>query len=290
MRSLLKRKLFAAVALAGLVAAPVSLVAAESAKKPAKPYLGIGVSAQTKEANQDGVTLKEVSPDGPAAKAGLKEGDRVVMAGDKKVTRFKDVVDALANHKAGDKLVFKVIRDGKEQAITVTLGEQPKQKEEAKSAEKSPAYLGVYTQVLSPELKERLELKADKGVLVTEVLPGSPAAKAGLAEEDVITHVDDVAVNNPNDLRSAIEKVGAGKEVALKVMRGKKEMELKAQLQALPAGERFLGKGIEMPEGFDQFPGHFRSFFHDGAKTAELEKKVQELQERVHQLEQKLNK
>jgi len=290
MRSLLLRKLFAAVALAGLVAAPVSLVAAESAKEAGRSYLGIGVEAKAKEANPDGVTLHQVSPEGPAAKAGLKEGDRVMMAGDKKVTMFKDIQDALAGHKPGDKLILKVIREGKEQTITVTLGEQPKQREEAKRVEKNQAFLGVYSQLLSPELKEQLELKVDKGVLVTQVLPESPAAKAGLAEEDVITHVNNVAVNTPKDLSAAIQKAGAGKEVTMKVMRGKQEMELKAHLQALPAGDRFQGKGIEMPEGFDQFPNHFRSFFQDEAKTATLEKKVQELQERIRELEQKLNK
>jgi S1-C subfamily serine protease len=59
----------------------------------------------------------------------------------------------------------------------------------AKSPQKAGGFLGVHVQTLTAELKEHLELKADKGVLVAHVWPHSPAAKAGLKEEDVITQV-----------------------------------------------------------------------------------------------------
>jgi S1-C subfamily serine protease len=284
MRSPITRNLLTGVAFAGLLAAPLAFLAAKPA---AHSYLGIGAEAKAKEGGQTGVTLREVSPDGPAGKAGLKTNDCIVKAGDKDVKTFEDLKQMLASHKPGDKLALKVLRDGKEQTFTVTLGEMPEHLGVVTpAAPKSRVYLGVHSQALTPQLKEFLGVPADKGALVTLVLPGSPAATAGLQEEDIITHVGSSAVVTPEELRDAVQKAGAGKEVTLKVVRNKKEIELKAKLQDAPAGVE-LGAGFpELPEGF--MHGKLRPFFQDMEKGPELEKKVQELEKRVRELEKKL--
>ena len=132
----------------------------------------------------------------------------------------------------------------------------------------------------------------DKGAIVTNVMPDSPAAAAGLVEEDVITRVGDTAINNPTELRDAIHKTGIGKDVTLKVMRGDKALDLKVHLQEAPAGYAALPHywSQQMPEGFDKFSEHFRPFFSGTEKVPSLEKKIQELENRVHALEQKAAK
>jgi S1-C subfamily serine protease len=277
MRSRFLSKPLAALAVAGLLAAP--LLAGTAAKTAGRPYLGIGAAVAAEEgAGQTGVTVGAVSPGGPAGKAGLKEGDRIVRAGDKEVKTFQDLTSALAGHKPGDKLALKVLREGKEQAFTVTLGDAPKAR----------AYLGVHAQSLTPALKDHLGLGVDKGALVTQVLPDSPAARAGLEEEDVVTQVGDKAVATPEELRDALQQVGPGKEVELTVARGRESVKLKVSPQEAPAVSALPhGWGFQMPEGMEGFPGRLRPFLPERGDPA-LQKKVEELEKRLRELEQKI--
>jgi S1-C subfamily serine protease len=291
----------AALAVAGLLGASVFALAAPA---PAgKAYLGI--AAKANESGHDGVVVHGFSPESPAGKAGVKEGDRIVMAGDKAVKTFADLKECIAAHKAGDKLALKVMRDDKEQSVTVTLAEEPARLARAPeptpgaTAAPTPApsgpFLGVFTQPLKDDMKEHLGIKVEKGALVTQVMPDSPAAKAGVAELDVITRLGDTAVNSPQDLRQAVEKAGAGKEVTLQVVRGGKTLDLKAKLGEQAASGSFgpengFGFGPEngfpkLPQGFEKFQGHMPSFFAAPEKVSTLEKKVQELEKRVEQLE-----
>jgi S1-C subfamily serine protease len=284
------RRVFGGLAVAGLLAAPLFATAAPNTRAAKKPYLGISVEPAAKEAGSPGVTLREVNAEGPAGKAGLKPGDSIVAVGDHKINSFEDIKDVLASHKPGDKLKFTVVRGGAEQDFTVVLGEALEQPTATLPQVLQPrTYLGVHTRTLTAELQSQLGLKADKGAVVAQVLPESPAAEAGLAVDDVITHVGAIAVANPEELRDAVQKLRAGEEVNLKVVRGKQEMELKARLREAPPVVAFSEGLPEMPEGFRGFHGQMMPFVSKEKVTA-LEKKVQELEKRIHELEQKLGK
>jgi len=274
----------AAVALAGLLVAPM-FAPADSADSSGKAYLGVAVEAN--EAGKTGVVVRDVQPDSPAGKAGLKDGDRIITAGDQAVKSFDDLRNAVAAHKPGDKLALKVERDGKEQTINVTLGkETQRQAGSFEPSGKPGAFLGVFSQPLNPGMKDQLKLNVDKGALVARVLPGSPAAKAGLAELDVITRVNDTPVNGPMDLRQAVEQAGPGKEVTLKVLRGDKTMDVKAKLGEETANAPF-GRDAwmgDMPEGMGRFQNRM-PFFPGQEKMSALEKKVHDLENRIDQLE-----
>lgn len=285
MRTLSVRHRVAALAIAGLVAAPFVWADTEDqASQSGRAYLGV---AADRNDQGKGVVLADVRADSPAGKAGLKDGDRITAVDDKPVANFDDLRKAVAAHRAGDKLAVKIQRDGKDQTVNVTLGAEPRRQARGTAPpEGASAYLGVFTQPLSQEARERLNVKSDSGVVVMRVLPNSPAAKAGLQERDVITRVSGNAVNDPRELRQAIEKTGVGKELSLSVARGDKTMDVKATLAEEPANtpigrERFP----EMPEGFGRFQGRM-PVFPGQEKMSALEKKVQELEERVKQLEQ----
>jgi S1-C subfamily serine protease len=278
MRCLTTRNWFISLALAGLLAIPLGLHAADAARKP---VLGVAVA---NDADSAGVTLSQVTPDGPGGKAGLKKNDRIVQVEGREVKSFADLQSALANHKPGDSVAVKVMRDGKEETVNVTLGEAPEAF--GRPVARSQSYLGVHAQALTADRKDHLKLTVDKGALVSEVLPNSPAAKAGLQENDVITRVGDTEVATPEELRAAIQKAHPDQEVTLKVIRGKQEMELKARLQGMSAAEEALGTSPERPEGFGPFSGKLPQFFMDIEKLPALEKKVQELERRIHELEQ----
>jgi S1-C subfamily serine protease len=280
----------AALALMGLLSAPMFAVA-DAPPASAKAYLGI--AAEPGVAGQAGVVIRDVSPESPAGKAGLKEGDRILSVGDKAVQSFQDLRDNVANHKPGDKLSLKVQRDGKEQSMDVTLAPAPvRQVRGPETPEQGSAFLGVFTQPLNAPMKEHLKLKADKGVLVARVLPDSPAAKAGLAELDVVARAGDTAVNSPEDLRQAVEKAGPGKEMTLQVIRGDKTLDLKATLGEESAREAFPDHGgrMQLPEGFGKFQDRMPSFFLGQDKVSALEKKIHELENRIEQLERNQGK
>ena len=94
-------------------------------------------------------------------------------------------------------------------------------------------YLGVGAQDLTPTLAESLGLKAQRGALVADVQPDSPAGKAGLKNGDVITAVNGDKVEDANRLTFAIGAVSPGTKVELDVLR-----DGKTQTLTVTAGER----------------------------------------------------
>ncbi|MCA9592572.1 MAG: PDZ domain-containing protein, partial [Myxococcales bacterium] len=75
---------------------------------------------------------------------------------------------------------------------------------------------------------------SDQGALVRFVMPGGPADKAGLRNDDVILKFEGETVQGPEKLRWLASLAGVGKTVKLEVMRGKRKMELSVMLGELP--------------------------------------------------------
>ncbi|QDT14771.1 trypsin-like peptidase domain-containing protein [Alienimonas californiensis] len=92
------------------------------------------------------------------------------------------------------------------------------------------AFLGVYMQPLDPSAAEALGVPTDAGVLVADVIQGSPAEAAGVEEGDVIVSLDGRDVSDPRQLSRLVERLEIGKEVPLNVIRdgGRRTLQLKA--------------------------------------------------------------
>ena len=277
-------RLFVALLLGTLALSPargqVPSAGADPKAATSKAYLGISAEPTPDGANHAGLVVRGVSPGSPAARAGLRPSDVIVKIGDQPAKDFAALAHAVANHKPGDQLTLRVLRDGKEQDLAVTLAGQPQVERpriERFFREWHGAFLGVQTGKLTPELRGRLGVAADQGVVITEVLPDTPAALAGLKPDDVITGVNGKAVATPDDLREAIRKAGAGKDVSLSVLRGQTKQEVKARL------------GEEQAEfsGLEEFQNLPR-FVEAARKMRELEHRVQEVERRLHDMEQKL--
>jgi len=95
------------------------------------------------------------------------------------------------------------------------------------------AWLGVYTQPLSSELRESMNYKGT-GVLVNRVIDGSPADKAGLKNGDIITSCNSRSVDSPDGLSDMISQARVGQSVALKIVRDGKTQTINAKLAARP--------------------------------------------------------
>ena len=271
--------------LVAAVGAVLGLSDRTAAQEP-RGFLGVTVAPAD---GGRGVIIKDVTADSPAARAGLKVGDRVVKVGDQDVKDAEAFVKTVSARKPGDKLAMTVQRDGKEQTLTATLGERPGSV--ARQPELpllppggSPAFLGVNVQPLTAELRKQLKVDVEEGVVVTEVIPKSPAEKAGLKRDDVITAVGGHPVKGPEDLREQVQKAGPGKELTLAVARGGEKLTLKATPRAGAFGS-FVVPGDE------RFPfPEVGSMSDQGRRIRELERRVDELERRLKELEAKSGK
>ena len=81
------------------------------------------------------------------------------------------------------------------------------------------AYVGIYPRDIDPELAAQFGLPVREGIIVVEVEPGSPAARAGVARGDIITRIDDQAVAGGADLRRILRARQPGATVSLSVLR-----------------------------------------------------------------------
>ena len=90
--------------------------------------------------------------------------------------------------------------------------------------------LGVVIQDMTPELAKSFGLKESKGALVSQVVPDGPADKAGIEQGDVIVNFDGQSIGDSKDLPRIVASTPVGKAVAVKLLRGGKEVELKAKV------------------------------------------------------------
>ncbi|MGL5508264.1 MAG: HhoA/HhoB/HtrA family serine endopeptidase [Microcoleaceae cyanobacterium] len=105
------------------------------------------------------------------------------------------------------------------------------------------AYLGIAMQTLTPEIKqavnknlpEKLNIKVDQGVLIVNVMPRSPATKAGLQAGDVILRMNGQAVNKSENVQEIVQAQSVGDVLQLEVNRNGKLLKVPVQMSILPA-------------------------------------------------------
>jgi serine protease Do len=183
------------------------------------PYIGVAVSTlgDVPKALRDrvgtnlppeGAFVGSVAPGGPADGAGLEAGDVIIKVGGRAIKTGNDVVSAISEQRIGGSVGVSFARDGRTHAIDVKVRDFPA--ERSPTAEAAPARLGLALQTLTEPLASSLGVDPEtKGAVITEVAPGSPAEKAGIALGDVILEIDKQPVTNAEDA-VAILRAGKG--------------------------------------------------------------------------------
>jgi serine protease Do len=172
-----------------------------------------------------GITVSSVVPGSPAEQAGLKVGDTITAVGGKKVTKGDELVADIASTKPGSKVVLTFIRNGKSQEATVTVADRAKlfasrfNEDEGGSDESTPKQdkFGITIRRLTPEMAEKLDIPAGKGVIVQDVKAGSFADDIGLNRGDVILEVNKQAVNSEQDFAKIESGLKSGQDVVFLV-------------------------------------------------------------------------
>ncbi|MCX8030685.1 MAG: DegQ family serine endoprotease [Thermodesulfovibrionales bacterium] len=95
-------------------------------------------------------------------------------------------------------------------------------------------WLGITVQQLTPELAKQFNAKEEKGVLVVDVTPKSPAEKAGILRGDIIIEFDGKEINDPSYLRNLTAITPPDKEVSVKIIRNSTFKNLKVLISELP--------------------------------------------------------
>ena len=180
--------------------------------KVSRGWLGVMIQPVTEEVaasleldSKQGALVADLDPAGPAAKAGVRRYDVIVGFGGKPVHEMEELPKLVASAPVGSKAELKVIRKGKEQKLSVQLGELDAEPELASvEPEAKPGAFGLQVQALTPEIAEQLQLEAEAGVVVSGVEPGSAAEEAGMRRGDVVLEVNRQAVESVSEFRGAL--------------------------------------------------------------------------------------
>jgi serine protease Do len=208
--------------------------------KVVRGYLGIGIQ----DLNQDlaksfdlkgsnGALVTDLKEDGPAEKAGLKQGDVITSF---QGTAIEDAVTlqrAVTRAAVGSKATMKIMRDGHEKEMTVTIGELPDNPQIAKAdmGSSDQGLAGLAVQELDRETAQELGLKGNpKGVVVTSVEPDSEAERAGLMPGDVIREINRKPVASMKDYDRVASDLKKGQNVLVLINRRGASLYLSAKV------------------------------------------------------------
>ncbi|MEW6156542.1 MAG: DegQ family serine endoprotease [Verrucomicrobiota bacterium] len=189
-------------------------------------YLGVFIQPLTPELRRafkitgdKGALIAGVTPDSPAAAAGIKEGDVVTEFNGKPIDDSRHLRLLVAQTAPKTKATVKLLRDGKERTLSVTLSELPVEEQDlfsqAQPGGKSrpaeePQLEGFVLDELSPQIRRQLDVPPNiRGALITDVTPGSAAFSAGLRPGDLIVEVNRQPVKSAEEASEALQRVRA---------------------------------------------------------------------------------
>ena len=186
-------------------------------------WLGVQVQSLTPDIAKSlgmqepaGALVTSVSPEGPAGKGGVRQGDVITRFNGKAIEHIRELPRIVAATKIGSSVPLELLREGKAETLTVTVGELEPREQVALSgssgaprpetAVDSKTVLGLTLSPLTPGLRDSFAINPDvEGVVVTEVGDSSAASERGIEAGDVIVEAGQVPVKTPEDLKRLVD-------------------------------------------------------------------------------------
>ena len=170
-----------------------------------------------------GALVAKVSPDSPAATAGIQPSDIILKFDGQAIDNMRSLPRAVAATAIGKSVDVELMRKGETVDLTVTVGRLPEDEDVQDSVKddgeedlapepEREDLLGLSIAPLTEELRQRFNIgKSVEGVVITEVKPNSPAAQKDVKPGEVIVEVTQEKVKQPQDVKTrvlAVQKSG----------------------------------------------------------------------------------
>jgi len=168
-----------------------------------------------------GEIVRTIVPTGPGARGGLQQGDVIIRVNGQPVSPEQTVSFLIANTPVGSRVPIEIVRGGRHQMLTITVGERPTEEQLAKisggdggTQDNAPAAgpvatqkaLGLSMTPVTPELARAANLPAGvHGVVITALDPNSNAAEKGLQRGDLIISVNNQLVTTPAQVVAVVD-------------------------------------------------------------------------------------
>ena len=184
--------------------------------------LGLGESS--------GALVNEVLPGSPAEKGGVRSGDVITSFDGKAIDSSKALRWMASNAGVGRDVAVEVWRDGAARELKVQLGalaragSAPQETGRDVGDRATLDGLGIKAAAITPALIKKYSLEVRQGVVVTEVLPGSPVAGLGLQPGDVLLKIGSTPLRDVEGLLQALGRTRPGQTITLLMQRGDRQI------------------------------------------------------------------
>jgi len=173
-----------------------------------------------------GVTIADVTPGGPAEKAGLKTGDTITSVNGHAVKNGDELVADISALKPGSTAKIGYMRNGKESTTEVTIADRSKLfanrlggggEEGNEEGQPQESKFGITVRGITQDMANRFNFPNTKGVMVQDVKPDGFGETAGLSRGDVILEINKQPVNSEADFRRLESQMKSGQDVVFLV-------------------------------------------------------------------------
>jgi len=219
-------------------------------QRPQRGYIGVALQPLTEDIagslgipKDRGELINSVTPGGAAARAGIQQGDVIVTVNNRPVTPDESLAYIVSGLPIGSRVPIELIRNGRRQTVTVTVGQRPSEEElariggvepEQEEVRETPAEqqstgqrsarqsLGVTVQTLTPQIARALRITDPnvRGVVVGAVDPSSDAAAKQIQPGDVILSINQRPTRTPEEAAAVVETArAAGRNSVLLLIR-----------------------------------------------------------------------
>jgi len=194
--------------------------------KVRRSWLGVYIQEVTEDiARQfnlekaEGVLVGDVIAESPAEKAGVTRGDVIVSVNDVEVNTPQELQDTIRSLEIGDKAELRVKRNGQESLFTVDIAEMPSDDIVETKEKTFSEQTGLRVEELTPEIARDAGLSQSKGLIVTDVIPGSSADEIGLRPGDIILEANRKEVSSTVQWEEIIRELETGNTLLLLIYR-----------------------------------------------------------------------
>jgi serine protease Do len=197
--------------------------------KVIRSWLGVYIQEVTPEIAQQfnlteakGVLVGDVVKNSPAEKVGIKTGDIIKKVNNEEVNSPKELQDKIGNIEIGKEANIEIVRNGETISFIVKVSEMPTVEEASSEPPKEKVFsvqTGLKVESVTTEIAKELGLPWVKGLVITEVVPGSSADDMGLQQGDIVLEANRTELSSVEEWEKVINKLEPEDTLLLLVFR-----------------------------------------------------------------------